>query len=111
MAQIILREIAFSRAGDKSNTSTLSLIPYNEDNYDLLKKLVTAEDVKAYFKTICFGKVTRYEIDGLKSLLFVLEEALDGGNTRSLRIDGYGKSLAAYFLSMPVTVPDDCVLR
>ncbi len=105
MKKIMLREIAFSRAGDKSNTSTLSLIPYDENNYETLKTVVTADMVKDYFRGICLGEVKRYEIDGIKSLLFVLEDALDGGNTRSLRVDGYGKSLCAYFMSMMVDWP------
>ena len=106
MKRIMLREVAFSRAGDKSNTSTLSLIPYDENNYEKLKQVVTSEKVKDYFQGICLGTVTRYEIDGIKSLLFILEEALDGGNTRSLRVDGYGKSLCAYFMSMMIDWPE-----
>lgn len=107
MAKVMLREIAHSRAGDKSNTSTLSLIPYEERHYELLKREVTAQRVQEYFKGICYGPVHRYEVDGISSLLFVLEEALDGGNTRSLRVDGYGKSLSAYLISMEIDVPDD----
>ena len=107
MATKMLREIAFSRAGDKSDTSNLSLIPYDPNDYEKLKKVVTADMVKAFFETLCFGSVTRYEIDGIHSLMFVLEEALDGGNTRSLRIDNYGKSLCSYLLSMKVEWPDD----
>lgn len=107
MAKVMLREIAHSRAGDKSNISNLSLIPYETKYYDLLKKEVTPERVKDYFKTLCFGKVTRYEVDTIATLNFVLEECLDGGNTRSLRPDGYGKSLSQYLLSMYIEVPDD----
>jgi hypothetical protein len=107
MTKTMLREIAHSRAGDKSNISNISLIPYNRKYYELLKKEVTPQVVKDYFKGICFGKVTRFELDGIGSLNFVLEEALDGGNTRSLRVDGYGKSLSSYLLSMLVEIPED----
>lgn len=107
MAKIMLREIAHSRAGDKSNISNLSLIPYEERHYPILKEIVTAERVKDYFKSLCFGKVTRYDVDSIASMNFVLEECLDGGNTRALRPDGYGKSLSQYLLSMKVEIPDD----
>lgn len=107
MAKVMLREIAHSRAGDKSNISNLSLIPYERKYYEPLKKVVTAERVKDYFKGICFGKVTRFDLDGIASFNFVLEEALDGGNTRALRVDGYGKSLSSYLLSMVVDIPDN----
>lgn len=107
MARIMLREIAHSRAGDKSNISNLSLIPYETRHYAYLKKVVTPERVKDYFKTLCFGKVKRYEVDTISTLNFVLEECLDGGNTRSLRPDGYGKSLSQYLLSMHIEIPDE----
>ena len=38
-----LREIAHSRGGDKGDISNLSLIPYNEADYEKLKEKVTAE--------------------------------------------------------------------
>ncbi len=37
-----LKEIAHSRAGDKGNISTLSLIPYQESDYPYLVEEVTA---------------------------------------------------------------------
>lgn len=100
MSKIMLREIAHSRAGDKGNISNISVIPYKKEDYELVKREVTAEKVKEYFKGICYGKVTRYECPKICALNFVLEEALDGGNTRSLRVDGYGKSLSGYMMSM-----------
>jgi len=107
MAKVMLREIAHSRAGDKSNTCNVSLIPYEEKYYELLKEVVTADVVRDYFKDICFGTVTRYELENMKAFNFVLREALDGGNTRSMRVDGFGKSLSSYLLSMHINVPDD----
>lgn len=102
MAKVILREVAHSRAGDKSNISNISVIAYKMEDYEWIKREVTAEKVKDYFKGICFGNVTRYEVDTMGALNFVLEEALDGGNTRSLRVDGYGKSLSGYMMSMMI---------
>jgi len=102
----MLREIAHSRAGDKGNISNVSVIPYERKYYEIIKEQVTAEVVKDYFKGICLGEVTRYEWDAMGGLNFVMEEALDGGNTRSLRVDGYGKSLSAYMLSMYIDIPE-----
>jgi hypothetical protein len=44
--------------------------------------------------------VVRYELDNIEALNFVLYDALDGGGTRSLRIDTLGKSLAGALLYM-----------
>ena len=38
-----LYEIAHSRTGDKGNISVISLIPFREEDYEMLKKQVTAE--------------------------------------------------------------------
>ena len=106
MRRVMLREIAHSRAGDKGDICNVSVIPYEEKYYELLKEQLTEEVVTDFFKDLCFGKVTRYEFKGIKSLNFVMENALDGGNTRSLRVDGYGKSFSSYMLAMYVNLPD-----
>jgi hypothetical protein len=95
-----LYEIAHSRAGDKGNTLTLSLIPYNERDYALVKDKVTAERVKKHFETIIEGDVIRYELPNISSLLFVCHGALAGGVTTSLRMDAHGKTLSYALLEM-----------
>jgi hypothetical protein len=59
---IKLYDIAHSRAGDKGNTLILSLIPYEEKDYELLCNLVTADKVKEHFKEIIHGEIVRYEL-------------------------------------------------
>lgn len=100
-----LREIAHSRAGDKGDTSNLSLIPYDPDDAELLRRVVTEERVLAHFAPLGTTAVRRYELPNMPAFNFVLEHTLDGGNTRSLRVDGFGKSLSAYLLSMEI--PDE----
>ena len=98
-----LREIAHSRTGDKGEISNISLIPYDEKDYELVKEKVTAEKVKAYFSEICHGEVIRYELDGLKAFNFVLDKTLGGGVTRSLAIDKHGKALGMALLEMEIS--------
>ncbi len=95
-----LYDIAHSRAGDKGNTLTLSLIPYNESDYELLKTRVTAERVKQHLANIVQGEVTRYEMPTIASLLFVCEKALGGGVTTSLVMDAHGKTLSYALLEL-----------
>ena len=102
--KVQLREIAHSRAGDKGNISNLSLIVYDRKYYPVIKEQITAQRVKDFFKSISFGEVIRYELDDMCAMNFVLKEALDGGNTRSLRVDGFGKSLSSYLLAMEVEI-------
>jgi len=97
-----LRQLAHARAGDKGNTSNISLIAYEAGDYPLLVRAVTAQRVKQHFGAIVQGGVTRYELPGLGALNFVLEEALAGGVTRSLVLDAHGKSLSSLLLDMDI---------
>lgn len=95
-----LKEICHSRTGDKGDISNISLIPWDEADYPMLKEKVTAQRVKEYFSEICKGTVTRYEVDGICALNFVMEQALGGGVLRSLAMDKHGKALSSALLEM-----------
>jgi hypothetical protein len=97
-----LYDIAHSRAGDKGNISTLSLIPYKENDYTMLCKTVTIERVKKHFEGIISGEIIRYEMPNIASLLFVCYDALAGGVTTSLRVDTHGKALSYKLLEMEI---------
>ena len=97
-----LKEIAHARTGDKGEISNISVIPYDENNYEMLKEKVTEARVAEYFREICHGKVTRYELDGIHALNFVLDKTLGGGVTRSLALDKHGKTLGMALLEMEV---------
>ncbi|RDB05776.1 AtuA-related protein [Runella aurantiaca] len=97
-----LYHIAHSRAGDKGNISTLSLIPYDAKDYELLCQKVTAARVKEHLKEIVFGEILRYEMPNISSLLFVCQDALLTGVTTSLSIDTHGKALSYALLEMEI---------
>jgi len=99
---IPLAKIAHTRSGDKGDTSNIGVIVYNQEDYPLLVKELTAERVKEFFGEMVKGKVERFELPNLGALNFVLHEALGGGGTISLRIDPQGKTLAAALLKMQI---------
>lgn len=96
-----LYDLAFGRAGDKGDIANISVIARSPEAYQEIKAKLTAERVKAHFGELVTGDIVRYELDNIEALNFVLYGALDGGGTRSLRIDGLGKSLAGALLYMP----------
>lgn len=102
--KIKLYDIAHSRAGDKGNISTLSLIPYKEEDYPLLVEKVSAQVVKKHLQTIVLGAITRYEMPHLHALHFVCEQALMGGVTTALTMDTHGKSLSYALLEMWIEI-------
>jgi hypothetical protein len=97
-----LYDIAHSRAGDKGNTLTLSLIPFAESDYDMIRERVTVDRVKEHLQQIVSGEIIRYELPHVASLLFVCHNALLGGVTTSLAIDAHGKSLSYALLEMDI---------
>lgn len=105
MNRVKLREVCHSRAGDKGDTANICLIVYDKADYDWIRDCVTAETVKEFFKGNVKGKVERYELPKLGALNFVLHKALDGGATRSLLIDAYGKSLSSLLLGLEIAKP------
>lgn len=100
-----LIDIAHSRTGDKGNSLNISLIPYNEDDYEWLGEKVTANKVKEHLKNIVKGKVTRYDLPNIRAYNFVCENSLMGGVTTSLAIDTHGKSISSALLEMEIKTP------
>jgi len=97
-----LYDLAHCRAGDKGDTSTLSLVAYRVEDYPRLVERVTAEAVAKHLAGIVRGPVRRYELPQLRALQFVCEGALAGGVTTSLALDAHGKSLSFALLEMRV---------
>lgn len=99
---MLLREIAHSRAGDKGNRSTISVIAYDMKDFPAIEKWITAERVRAHYAGIALGRVERFVVPQLGALNFVLHDALGGGVTRSLALDAHGKCLSSAILAMSI---------
>ena len=96
-------DLAHARAGDKGNTSNISVVAYSDEAWQVLRRELTPERVLAHFRHLATGPVRRYELPQLRALNFVIENALGGGVTRSLAIDPHGKSLSTLMLT--ITLP------
>ena len=97
-----LYDIAHCRAGDKGNTSILSLIAYRAEDYPLLAQRVTVDAVARHLRGIVQGEIRRFELPHLGALQLVCEQALSGGVTTSLALDAHGKSLSSALLEMEI---------
>ena len=102
-----LYELAHSRAGDKGDTSILSVIAYRREDYPFICRAVTAERVAAHLANIVKGDVTRYLVPRLHALQFVCTSALTGGVTTSLSVDTHGKTLSSALLELELDLPDE----
>jgi hypothetical protein len=93
-------DIAHGRAGDKGNTSNISVIAYHEAGWEILREQLTERLVVKAFAHLATGPVRRYELPKLHALNFVIEGALGGGVTRSLAQDAHGKSLSSLMMTI-----------
>ena len=111
MMKVQLREICHARSGDKGFHANIGLIVYDKRHFELIRQQVTAERVKELFHDSVKGEVKRYELPRMGALNFVLRDSLDGGATRTLSLDGYGKVLSSVLLSLEVEIPEECNRR
>jgi hypothetical protein len=107
-----LHAIAHGRAGDKGNRSNISVIAYLPEAWPALLDQVTEARVLEIFRPLGATAVTRYVLDNLHALNFVIDDALGGGVNASLAIDRHGKALSYRLLGAltvevtPAMVPD-----
>lgn len=111
MVQRVLGDVAFTRAGDKGDTSDVSLFAPDRAVYDLLVEQVTEQRVKDCYGSLVRGAVTRYEVPNVLALKFVLEQALGGGGPSSLRADNLGKAMGGPLLRLTIEVPAELDAR
>ena len=102
---ITLYEIAHGRTGDKGDRSSISLIAYKPEHFEILLAQVTEERVAAHFAYRNPTRVTRYVLPKIHALNFVLDGVLDGGVNDALNLDMHGKALSFHLLAMRISVP------
>jgi hypothetical protein len=107
MKTVALYTLAHARTGDKGDRSNISVIAYQAEDFELLKREVTEERVAAHFAHRRPGKVTRYVLPRLGAMNFVLDGVLDGGVNDALNLDMHGKTLSFHLLTLPINVPEE----
>ena len=103
--RVPLLAVAHARSGDKGDTANIGLIGRSEACFEWLARHLTAARVRQCFTGLVHGQVRRHLVPNLWALNFVLDEALGGGGTRSLRLDAQGKTLAQALLRCKVAIP------
>lgn len=105
MVEVPLIALAYARSGDKGNLSNIGVIARKAAYLPYLAAQLTPAAVKDHFSYIVKGEVRRYLLPGIDALNLLLEEALDGGGTASMRMDPLGKGMGQMLLDMPIAVP------
>jgi hypothetical protein len=106
LRQVRLGDLAHARSGDKGDRANIGVVAFDAACYAWLRDHLTEEAVAGYLRPLHAGAVRRYELPNLKAFNFVIEQALGGGASRSLRVDSQGKALAVALLEMRLPAPD-----
>jgi hypothetical protein len=104
---IRLGDLAHTRSGDKGDRSNIGVVANDAVAFAWLQTHLTEAAVADFLRPMGIGQVRRYEIPGLHAFNFVIDHALAGGASRSLRLDTQGKALGTVFLEMRIPAPED----
>ncbi|HEY2156711.1 MAG TPA: hypothetical protein VGH33_13855 [Isosphaeraceae bacterium] len=100
-----LGELAHARSGDKGNRANVGVVARDAACYDWIRRHLTESAVAGFFAPLGIGSVRRYELPHLLALNFVIDSALAGGASRSLRLDTQGKALGVALLELKLPAP------
>jgi hypothetical protein len=102
-----LGDLAHARSGDKGNTANIGVVAHDDAGFQRLYRQLTADVVASYFRPLGVGTVRRYELANLRAFNFVIEKALAGGASRSLRLDTQGKALGTAILELRLPADEE----
>jgi hypothetical protein len=103
---IRLGELAHSRSGDKGDRANIGVVANDAASFAWLDAHLTEDAVAEYLAPMGIGRVKRHDLPGLRAFNFVIDGALAGGASRSLRIDTQGKALGVILLQLPLPAPE-----
>ena len=102
---IRLGDLAHARSGDKGNRSNIGVVANDPACYAWLDVYLTEGVVANYLRPLAIGEVRRFSLPKIGAFNFVIDCALGGGASRSLRLDSQGKALGAALLELPIPAP------
>ena len=104
-ATVRLGELAHARSGDKGNRANVGIVAFDPAAFAWLREHLTEGLMADYLRPLGVGAVRRYELPNILAFNFVIDDALGGGASRSLRLDTQGKALAAAVLELKLPAP------
>ena len=103
---IRLGDVAHARSGDKGDRANIGVVAEDGARYAWLLAHLTEEVVADYLRPLGIGPVRRYVLPKIHAVNFVIEHALAGGASRSLRLDSQGKALAVALMELRLPLTD-----
>ncbi|MFO0957240.1 MAG: hypothetical protein U0800_07195 [Isosphaeraceae bacterium] len=106
-SHVRLGDLAHARSGDKGNRANIAVFANDPDAFGWLDEHLTEQAVADFLRPMGIGAVVRYRVPNLGAFNFVIDRALAGGASQSLRIDTQGKALGTAILELPIPAPPE----
>jgi len=101
----LLADIADVRSGDKGDVVSIGVLARRAEDYPALLATLEPARIARLFGDWVEGPVTVYPMPNIDGCLVLMERALGGGATRTLRLDQTAKALGNAILRLPVERP------
>ncbi|AOB31366.1 beta-lactamase [Bordetella sp. H567] len=98
----LLEQIAYVRGGDKGDNVSIGVLAKRPEDYPALLRTVTPERLRTLFADWARGEIDVYPMPNIDGCLVLLEHALGGGATQTLRFDQTAKSLGYAVLRLEI---------
>jgi methylglutaconyl-CoA hydratase len=83
----------------------VGVVARDAETFGWLRDRLTPELVADHFRELGVGRVQRFELPNLLAFNFLIDHALGGGASRSLRLDSQGKALGTALLELRLEGP------
>jgi hypothetical protein len=107
--EVPLITLAWARSGDKGDAFNIGVIARKSEYLPWIKAALTEPAMLAYFAHEFVGAANPglklYDLPGMNAINLHLNDALDGGQFATMRLDGLAKGKAQQLLDYPVAVP------
>ncbi|MFT4553050.1 MAG: hypothetical protein ACI9S8_001684 [Chlamydiales bacterium] len=103
---IQVKDIAYTRSGDKGNTADIGVIAHTPEGFEFLKEHLSLEHVTEYCKPLGFILVEKYELPGLRALNFVFDES-SINFVKSPLAETDGKTIGQSLLDIPFEIVEE----
>jgi hypothetical protein len=102
---IRLGDLAHARSGDKGDRANIGVVCDDPARYAWLEMHLTEGAVSEFLRPLGIGRVRRFVLPKILAMNFVVEHALAGGASRSLRLDSQGKALGVALMELRLPAP------
>ena len=95
-----VHDLSYVRSGDKGDIANVVVLARDDAAYERLERQMLPEAIAAHMGGLVEGPITVYPLPNLQAFQIVMQGALGGGATRTLRFDATGKSMCSVLSRM-----------